>query len=84
MIPRLVELANSSLDQINSKIEEDLNELLKCEKTQFYVFSKNSRCFYTFQKNNANQMFKIDPQNSVMAELMNSQDMKQKKLSYQN
>ena len=72
MIPRLVELANSSLDQINSKIEEDLNELLKCEKTQFYVFNKNSRCFYTFQKNNASQMFKIDPQNSVMAELMNS------------
>ena len=61
MIPSLVELTNSSLDQINTKIEQDLNELLNCEKTQFFIFNKNSRCFYTFAKDNANQMFKIDP-----------------------
>ena len=77
---RVSNLGNKNLDEINEYVEQDLKTLLNCDKAQLFIFSKNKHSLYTFKRDETRSLIRIESTSPLILELINGQDIKQKKI----
>ena len=77
---RISNLGNKRIDKMDEYIEKDLQNLLNCEKAQLFIFCNHSGTLYTFNHESPKTMIKIESECTLIKELINGQDVKQRKI----